>query len=359
VKDLDEQQGKLGEQSWKGNMVGYMGHQGYHACVPAHYCIFEVHNVIFKEAMSHQTHLHTMDDDNKQLLADPHLFEDEIAPTPDAEHALNPLRNPTPNPPLPLPHPAPNPNPVTNPLPNPQLLQISHPLPHCSAQEPKHSEGQLHMLMSNQEEEQVRLTGEDLARENKCSSVNAVYVDWESFDTKLLEFLWVFASIVKGRSLHAISWLYCEAMWELEKWLPAMKAEVNQLEERGVWEWVDLVKGECAINSMGVYNVKVDGAGEILKYKDRYVAHGDEMVQGRDFAVKWVMITRIESVQMVFAVVAVQQLHVQQWDFSGVYLNGKMDTTVYMKQPVGFPKQGEESKVSCSNHLIIPKIPSK
>jgi hypothetical protein len=41
----------------------------------------------------------------------------------------------------------------------------------------------------------------------------------------------------------------------------------------------------------------------------------------------------------------VWRLHVGQWDFSGTYLNGVMNKPVYMRQPQGFAKQEEESKV--------------
>jgi hypothetical protein len=136
-------------------------------------------------------------------------------------------------------------------------------------------------------------------------------------------------------------------MQEPEKWIPPMQAEFDQLENCGVWKRIDLPPGEHAIDGMWVYNLKVDGEGKVLKQKARYVAHGDEMIEGKDFEVKWAMVARMESVRMVFAVAMVDGLRVRQWDFLGAYLNGKMDKPVYMKQPRGFVKPGEEDKV-CS-----------
>jgi hypothetical protein len=131
-----------------------------------------------------------------------------------------------------------------------------------------------------------------------------------------------------------------------------MEAEIKQLEDRGVWKLVDLPAGEHAIDGMWVYDVKVNGAGNPWKYKGRYVARGDEMIEGKDFEVKWAMVARMESVRMTFAVAAVNRLHVQQSDFSGAYLNGTMDRPVYMKQPKGFAKQGEENKVCLLLRLL-------
>jgi hypothetical protein len=76
---------------------------------------------------------------------------------------------------------------------------------------------------------------------------------------------------------------------------------------------------------MWVYDLKVDGDGKVLKHKGRYVVRGDEMVEGKDFEVKWAIVEWMESVRMVFAVAAARRLVVWQWDFSGAYLNGTMD----------------------------------
>ena len=94
--------------------------------------------------------------------------------------------------------------------------------------------------------------------------------------------------------------------------MSAMQAEMDQLISRGVWKLVDLPVGERAIDGMWVYDVKVDGDGNVVKNKPRYFAHGDEMVEGKDFEVKWAMVARMESVRMVFAVAAVKGLHVRQ-----------------------------------------------
>jgi hypothetical protein len=197
------------------------------------------------------------------------------------------------------------------------------------------------MEMFHRDEEQAKIAGEEWAMDTVQPTANAVDVDWAGFDDQWLSSPWAFASAVKGRVPRS----YKEAMREPEKWEPAMRAEFDQLEVHGVWKLVDLPAGEHAIDGMWVFDVKVDGDGNILKYKGWYVARGDEMVEGKDFEVKWAMVVRMESVQMVFAVAAVERLVVRQWDFSSAYLNGTMDRPMYMKQPRGFAKQGEESKV--------------
>lgn len=48
---------------------------------------------------------------------------------------------------------------------------------------------------------------------------------------------------------------------------------------------------------------------------------------------------------MTMAVSAVRELKTRQFDFSSAYLNGVLDRPLYMWQPKGFVKQGEEMKV--------------
>jgi hypothetical protein len=127
------------------------------------------------------------------------------------------------------------------------------------------------------------------------------------FNAALLRSPWAFASSIKG----TIPRSYRNAMREPEKWLPPMQAEFNHLEERGVWKRVNLPVGERAIDGIRVYDLKVDGDGNVVKRKARCVVQGDEMVEGKEFEVKWAMVARMESVGMVFAVAAVKQLHVR------------------------------------------------
>ncbi|KAJ7701594.1 hypothetical protein B0H17DRAFT_1128367 [Mycena rosella] len=125
VKDLDEREGKLGEQSWKGKMVGYMGRRGYRIYDASRLRVFEVRNVIFEEAMPHRTRIPVVNNDEEPLPIDMTLFEDEakdmLAPGTnsdeprDAPDALNLAP-----PPQPAPIPAPQPTCIPAPIPAPQ-----------------------------------------------------------------------------------------------------------------------------------------------------------------------------------------------------------------------------------------------
>jgi hypothetical protein len=82
-------------------------------------------------------------------------------------------------------------------------------------------------------------------------------------------------------------------------WMPLMQAEVDQLREKGIYKLVPMSEiplGMTIINNMWVYDLKLDGNGEVIKHKVRLVAREDEMVEGHNFDVKWAMVARMESV---------------------------------------------------------------
>ncbi|CAK5270155.1 unnamed protein product [Mycena citricolor] len=199
----------------------------------------------------------------------------------------------------------------------------------------------LESTIAKRREEEARIADEDWARDTVRPSVNFVDINNDEFDEESMTLPMISASATKGRLPRSET----EALREPELWGEPMRDEMDQMKKKGVWELVDLPEGKRALDGMWVFNVKVDGAGAVVKRKARWVARGDQMVEGRDFGTKWAMVARMESVRMVFAVAAVKGLHVRQWDFSGAYLNGRMDRDVYMKQPRGFEEKGREDKV--------------
>jgi hypothetical protein len=114
--------------------------------------------------------------------------------------------------------------------------------------------------------------------------------------------------------------------------------------------------GVKLIDGMWVYNIKVDGNGNFVKTKACWVCQGDCMVAGVDYSDTWAMVAQLESVQMVMAICAVKGLATRQWDFSGAYLNGMQVHPVWMKQPLGFVKPGEEH-LACQLQRALYGLP--
>ena len=54
-----------------------------------------------------------------------------------------------------------------------------------------------------------------------------------------------------------------------------------------------------------------------------------------------------ESVQLIFALSAIENYYCVSVDVCNAYLYGKLDEKIYMRQPQGFTARGQENKVIC------------
>lgn len=110
----------------------------------------------------------------------------------------------------------------------------------------------------------------------------------------------------------------------------AMDTELDSIEKNKTWVLSDLLPSHRAIGLKWVYKIKRDANGVITKYKARLVAKGYVQKQGIDFEE---------------ALAARNGWEVHHLDVKSAFLNGEIQEEVYVKQPQGYEKKGEEHKV--------------
>ena len=89
--------------------------------------------------------------------------------------------------------------------------------------------------------------------------------------------------------------------------------------------------------------LKVDGS--IDKYKARLVVKGYKKREGVDYFDTYSPVTRITSIRMLVAIVALHNLEIHQMDVKTAFLNGELNEEIYMEQPKVFIVPGQEKKV--------------
>ncbi|GJR53572.1 retrovirus-related pol polyprotein from transposon TNT 1-94 [Tanacetum coccineum] len=89
--------------------------------------------------------------------------------------------------------------------------------------------------------------------------------------------------------------------------------------------------------------MKVDGT--IEKYKSRFVIKGYRQREGLDFFDTYSPVTRITSIRMILAIVALRNLEIHQMDVKMAFLNEDLEEEIYMNQPECFIASGQEGKV--------------
>ena len=135
---------------------------------------------------------------------------------------------------------------------------------------------------------------------------------------------------------------------ESEKWIDAMKDELNSMAQNEVWDLVQLPHGSKSIGCKWIYKVKRDQKGNIQKYKARLVAKGFTQKEGIDYTETFSPVSRKDSLRIILALVAHFDLELHRMDVKTAFLNGELHEEVYMDQPEGFSISGRNgNKLVC------------
>jgi hypothetical protein len=108
------------------------------------------------------------------------------------------------------------------------------------------------------------------------------------------------------------------------------------------WEVVKLPPGKKAIGSGWVFHVKHLADGSIEWYKARIIAKGYSQRPGIDYTEVFSPTARHATIHLIFAVAAIEDLHLHTVDISHAFINGDLEEEIYMEQPEGFHELGPD-----------------
>ncbi|KAL8089642.1 hypothetical protein AgCh_039213 [Apium graveolens] len=137
---------------------------------------------------------------------------------------------------------------------------------------------------------------------------------------------------------------YKEAVME-DEWKKAMTAEIETIEKNKTWVLTELPPGHKPIGIKWVYKLKKDSEGNVVKHKARLVAKGYVQTKGIDYEEVFAPVARMETIRLILALSAKKGWQVHHLDVKSAFLNGILLEEVYVSQPEGFEKKGEEHKV--------------
>eukprot|EP00253_Pinus_taeda_P024657 PITA_24657 len=129
------------------------------------------------------------------------------------------------------------------------------------------------------------------------------------------------------------------------KWIEAMDEEINAIERNKTWDLVELPKGKEVIGVKWVYKTKSNAEGKIERHKARLVVKGYKQQYGRDYEETFAPVARMETVRAVLSIETQNKWKVYQMDVKSAFLNGVLKKKVYIEQPLGYEKKGQEHKV--------------
>ena len=97
-------------------------------------------------------------------------------------------------------------------------------------------------------------------------------------------------------------------------WKEAINSEIESILHNHTWELVDLPPGCKPLSSKWVFKRKRKVDGSIDKYKARLLIKGHKKAEGLDYFDTYSLVTRINSIRMVLAIIALINLEVHHMD---------------------------------------------
>ncbi|KAF8823582.1 hypothetical protein HHX47_DHR10000187 [Lentinula edodes] len=280
--------GKLGWQAVKGKLLGYMGRRGYRIWVPETKKIEESHDVTFEEGKAHRTCTPNVEEESNGLAEGPtnqHLgkpnkdLTDLTDKAGDGEWASGthePIQFPGIQTEV-------NPN---APGPAPEATRTS-----------KRGHIPSRRFIESEEYEEREKAAQDRG---------------EEWTTDIPPGEQPFALITQTPYSFAVLtgnlWVpqsFKQAMRHANLWREPMEKEYRTLVEKDCWDLVPLPPDTNLTGGRWTYAIKFDVTGNLLKRKARYVAQGYTQVQGQDYDKTYSGGARMESVQIVLAIIAV------------------------------------------------------
>ncbi|KAH9679108.1 reverse transcriptase Ty1/copia-type domain-containing protein [Citrus sinensis] len=121
------------------------------------------------------------------------------------------------------------------------------------------------------------------------------------------------------------------------EWKRAMDEEVESLMKNETWKLIKKPEKKKAISCKWIYKIKegIPGA-EPRRFKARLVARGFTQREGVDFTEVFSPVVRHASIRVILALMAVQDMHLEQMDVKTAFLHGELQEEIIMDQPEGY-----------------------
>ena len=128
-------------------------------------------------------------------------------------------------------------------------------------------------------------------------------------------------------------------------WKATVQSEIDSIEKNKTWVLTDLPTGHKAIDLKWVFKEKNDTNGETIKYKARLVTKGYVQRYGIDFEKLFAPVIRLETIRLLLTLATKKNWEIHHLDVKSAFLNGELMEEVYVSQPMGYVKAGQEMKV--------------
>ena len=129
----------------------------------------------------------------------------------------------------------------------------------------------------------------------------------------------------------------------------AIEKEIQALEDRETWEYIDretLPRGTNILRAKFVFDIKRGAEGQFLKYKARMVAMGYTQIEGVDFFETFASVMTSKSFRILLSIWNNDRdLRFEHWDVKNAFVNAPLKEEIFCHQVAGFEREGKQGKI--------------
>ena len=94
-----------------------------------------------------------------------------------------------------------------------------------------------------------------------------------------------------------------------------------------------------------VFKIKLNENGEVDKYNARLMAKGYAQQYGVDYTEVFAPVARLDTIRLILSLEAQKNWDVFQLDLKSAFFHSEFNEEIFVQQPLGYEKKGEEGKV--------------
>ncbi|CAA0830832.1 cysteine-rich RLK (RECEPTOR-like protein kinase) 8, partial [Striga hermonthica] len=132
---------------------------------------------------------------------------------------------------------------------------------------------------------------------------------------------------------------------DADSWQKSMDSEIESIDAMDVYDLRDLPEGKKAIGCKWVYRRKRGSDGNVISFKAWLVVKGFTQKEGIDYDATFSPVAMLKSIRILLSIASHMDYEVWQMDVKTAFLNGNLDEDIYMQQPEGYVKKGQEHRV--------------
>ena len=125
-----------------------------------------------------------------------------------------------------------------------------------------------------------------------------------------------------------------------DRWITAIDQEMESLKRNHTCDLVTLPRGSRAIGCKWIFRKK-----DCEQYKVRLVAKWYAQREGIVYNEIFSPVVKHTSIRFLLAIVSLYDLELEHMNVKITFLHGELEEEIYMKQPEGFIREGDEGKV--------------